>query len=475
MIVSQQNILFSSQNRTGPGDDTAAVCGRPGLRSWARGGDFLQASNCPTTDRNARFGLKPNTTLTAPDMSRAKWIVLALLVAVIFISNIDRTNLSVGATDIQKDLGLNNYDLGILLSSFFWTYAAFQLFVIAGWLVDRFHVGWVLAAGVLLWSGATGASGFATGFGALLTFRLLLGVGESVAVPSCSKILATHFPEHRRGLANALIEAGCKLGPALGTLLGGFLMAEYGWRPFFIILGLGSLLWLVPWVIFMPKGPGAGTRIATTEGPTVTDVLRQRSAWGTFLGLFCANYFWYFLVTWLPAYLETERGFSKTRMGVFGALAFLVAAVAAVAAGWLSDHWITRGAAPTRVRKAITGLGLAGAIVILPVASVRDEQTALVLLMLACVSYGAFSSNHWAITQTIAGPLAVGKWAGLQNGVGNLAGVAAPWITGWVIHQTGHFYLAFVVTAIVVLIGSANYLFVIGPVRPCEFRKRRAA
>src|SRR6266508_3384209 len=129
-------------------------------------------------------------------LSRSEWIVLGLLVFSVFINYIDRSNLSVGATDIQKELGLSNYQLGVLLSSFFWTYAAFQLFVIAGWLVDRFNVCWVFATGFFLWSAATALTGMVSTFSVLLAFRLLLGAGESVAYPSYSKILVNHFPEY---------------------------------------------------------------------------------------------------------------------------------------------------------------------------------------------------------------------------------------------------------------------------------------
>src|SRR5262249_46009707 len=184
-------------------------------------------------------------------------------------------------TDIAKELSLNSYQLGKLHSAFFTTYALFQLFVIAGWLVDRFHVGWVFAAGFTLWSGATAATGAVTTFSSFFALRFLLGAGESIAYPSYSKILANHFPEYHRGLGNAVIDAASKLGPAIGTLMGAYLMERYGWRPFFVFLGLASLLWLVPWIVFMPKHDRAAARIASADAPSVVDILRQRSAYVT--------------------------------------------------------------------------------------------------------------------------------------------------------------------------------------------------
>ena len=394
--------------------------------------------------------------------------MLGLLVFSAFLNYIDRANLSVGATNIQAELHLTDYYLGKLLSAFFWTYATFQLFMIAGWAVDRFNVFWVYAIGFFVWSGATAVTGVVQTFGVLFALRLLLGMGESVAYPSYSRILANHFPEHHRGFANALIDAGTKGGPALGTLLGGLLMARYGWRPFFLALGFGSLLWLIPWVWWMPRAQAA-VREDRGDVPSVGAILRQRPAWFTALGLFCTNYFWYFLITWLPPYMEKERHFSKSKMAVFSSAAFLAISVSSVICGWLSDRWIARGATPTRVRKTFACTGLVLSTMILPVCVVRDESAAMALLMLTCVSYGMYSSNLFAITQTLAGPRAAGKWTALQNGVGNLAGVAAPWITGWIVQQTGQFYVAFVVAAAVVLAAAAMFGFGVGEVRQVEF------
>jgi ACS family D-galactonate transporter-like MFS transporter len=414
----------------------------------------------------------PSAALSRTTLSRNEWRVLALLVFSALLNYVDRANLSVGATDIQRELHLSNYSLGLLGSAFFWTYAAFQLCAIAGWLVDRFNVCWVYALGFLLWSGATAVTGLANTFEILFTLRLLLGIGESIAYPSYSRILANNYPEHHRGFANALIDAGTKGGPAVGTLLGGFLMAAYGWRPFFLALGFGSLLWLVPWLLWMPRGSGvAAKRPSLQQGaPTTLALLRHRAVWFTAAGLFCSNYFWYFLITWLPAYLEKERHFDKAKMAVFGSLSFLAVAVTSIVSGWCSDRWIERGASPNKVRKTFAGLGLILSTVILPVAVVQNDGLAMCLLVMACLCFGCYTSNVFAITQTLAGPRSAGKWTSLQNGVANLAGVAAPWITGELLQRTGEFYLAFVVAAGVVLAAAFCFLFGIGPIQPVRFQ-----
>jgi MFS transporter, ACS family, D-galactonate transporter len=401
-----------------------------------------------------------------------EWRLLGLLVLSSFICLVDRTNLSVAATDIQRDLALSPYQLGWLLSAFFATYASFQLLAVAGWIVDRFHVCWVFAGGFLLWSAATGLTGFAGSFAAIFILRLLVGAGESVAYPAYSRILVTNFPESRRGFANALIDASTKAGPAAGTLLGGLLMVHYGWRVFFFVLGGASLLWLLPWYFWMPSKGATYTKSEAADIPTVMDILGQRSAWCTALGQFCSNYFWYFLITWLPAYLEKERHFAKGKMALFGSFAFLLIGLVSLTCGWLSDYLISRGGTPNRVRKSFAGTGLALSTIILPVAYIKDETSAMVLLFCACAAFGIYTPTLFAITQTLAGPLAAGKWTGLQNGFANMAGVIAPVVTGWLVQSTGQFHLAFVVAAVIALAGAAVLTVGVGKIEPVQFRKR---
>jgi ACS family D-galactonate transporter-like MFS transporter len=379
----------------------------------------------------------------------------------------DRSNLSVATPLIKDELGLSPSGLGTILSAFFWTYASLQL--VSGWLVDRYSVNWVLAAGFLLWSAATAATGLVGGFGTLLLLRLIVGIGESVAYPAYSRIFATYYTENQRGLANALIDVGSKCGPALGILAGGFYMARYGWRPFFFILGLGALPWLACWIKWMPRGRDSAGN-APGAGPGIGEILGKRAAWATFAGLFCGNYYWYFLLTWLPYYLVRERHFSMETMGIMGALPFLCTAAATTVAAGLSYRAIAAGVSTTRVRKACAGAGLGFAAVIVVVPGLSDARGAMAILMLACVSYGVYSSSPWAIVQTLSGPLAAGRWSGLQNFAGNLAGVVAPVLTGYVVQTTGHFFWAFALAAAVALTGALVYLFVLGEVEPATWR-----
>ncbi len=398
--------------------------------------------------------------------TKAAWLAFALLVVSVAINYIDRTNLSVAAPGLRTELRLSPAHLGLLFSAFFWTYASFQ--IVSGWLVDRYDVNWVFGAGFLIWSAATAATGFVGGFGALFSLRLVLGAAESVAYPSYSKIIATRFPEHRRGLTNALIDAGSKAGPALGMLIGGLVVARFGWRALFLILGFGAMLWVPLWAVWAPRTEAAD-KPKRHEGPSFGRILRERSAWGTFFGLFSIDYAWYFLITWLPTYLVVERHFSMGMMAVVGSVPFWGLAASSAINGWVSDHLIMRGATPTLVRKSFAAAGLLLCTLVLPAAIVHSPWMCIALLTAACLSFGLCTSNHWAITQTIAGPPAAGKWTGLENAFGNLAGVAAPWITGVIVSATGQFFYAFVAVAVVLVLGALSFLFIVGPVSPVDW------
>jgi len=398
--------------------------------------------------------------------------VLLLLALSVFINYLDRGNLSIAAPLLKNEFQLSATQLGVLLSSFFWTYSFFL--PVSGWLVDRLDVKWVIASGFFLWSAATAATGAVHAFGTLLLARLALGAGESVSYPACSTILSRYFPEHKRGFANASIVAGMALGPAFGTFAGGILMSRFGWRPFFLVVGLASLLWLPPWLRWMPKCHTDSVSHPGLSVPGMLQILKQRSAWGTCVGLFCMNYLLYFLLTWLPFYLVRERHFSLAAMAKIAGLAYFLMAVSATSAGWVSDRYIAPGKTPTLVRKTFMVVGQVGAGISLATCVVSGPVLSVVCLLLAAAFWGISASNTWAITQTLAGPQAAGKWTGLQNFLGNLAGWIAPVVTGLVVDKTGRFFWAFIITAVIASLGSLSWIFIVGALRQVDWSARPA-
>ncbi len=399
--------------------------------------------------------------------------VVFLLALSVLINYIDRSNLSIAAPLLQDELHISNTQLGALLSAFFWVYALLQ--VPAGWLVDHYDVKWVFAAGFLLWSMATAVTGVLHGFTALIVVRVILGIGESIAFPSFSKIFSTYFTEARRGFPNAMLMVGTSLGPAIGILIGGTAVGAFGWRPFFLVLGLGALLWIPPWIAWMPEKQRKPQRTPSLESAAssigLREILRQRSAWGTCLGQFSINYFLYFLVTWLPSYLKRGRGLTLNEVARYGCLVFVASAVAAAIWGKLADQWINAGASPTLVRKtALIGGSLAvGVFLILTV--MTHGPFYVVAMTLTGAGLGVACCSCWAVTQTLAGPLAAGRWAGFQNFLGNFAGWIAPFLTGYILDRTGKFEWAFFITAAMSWVGALSWAFIVGPVEPVDWER----
>ncbi len=314
-----------------------------------------------------------------PSHSTARWGIIALLLSSVCINYIDRGSLSVAAPVLSEEFSLSPRHLGYLLSAFFWSYTVFQLVV--GELVDRCEVKWVYTVGFLVWSLAMAATGLANSFTALFAARLALGVGESVFLPSVSRIVVRLFSPERRGLPNALVDVGTKVGPALSIYVGGMLLKDYGWRALFMGIGLASLLWLLPWLYLMPTEPVRPPE-QRTRGPDLFEILSRRETWGTSLGMFALGYVWIFLLTWLPSYLVRERHYSTEQMAVFGSLPFWGMAIASLTGGWASDRWIAEGGSATRVRKtfAATGLLLC-ALLMLPAALVANQSWSIGFLI----------------------------------------------------------------------------------------------
>jgi MFS family permease len=155
--------------------------------------------------------------------------------------------------------------------------------------------------------------------------------------------------------------------------------------------------------------------------------------------------------------------------------AYFAMAGATLLAGWISDAWIVRGGSPTRVRKTVVVFGLVASTLVLPVAIIQDQRISLGLLLMACLGFGAYTSNHWAITQTLAGPMAAARWTSLQNGIGNLSGIAASWITGVAVERSHSHASAFVIAALVALTGAAMWGLVVGPVRQVRWAGEEVA
>jgi MFS family permease len=365
--------------------------------------------------------------------------------------------------------------MGVLQSCFFWTYVPAMFLV--GWLQERINAYRTLALGLGLWALATVLTGFAGGFAMLLALRLTLGLGESAVFPCSSKLIAQHLPQHRLGAANGLVSLGIALGPAFGTFAGGLLMAEVGWRWLFILFGLVSALWLVPWLLTTRKLSREADAPAADHGeaPSFGAILARRDLWGVSLGHFSGCYALYFILAWLPTYLIKIHGFSVPQMAQIGGVVYLVYGASVLLTGWLSDVWMRAGASANLVRKTFgVACGLVGAVA-LPIAASPSSEIAIGALCAAAFAFGLSTPMLYATGQTLAGPRAGGKWISVQNAIGNLAGIVGPIVTGRIVDLTGSFDAAFWLAGVASLLGAVGFGLVIRKVAPLTWTQRTSA
>jgi len=399
--------------------------------------------------------------------SARRWTIVGLLCIGMMIAYFDRVNLSVVMVlpDFKQQFQLTDTDRGALNSAFFWSYAVLQ--IPAGWFVDRYGVKFPFAAALGLWSLVSAGTAFSSSMRQLFTLRLLLGVCESVVTPAGMRWIRFNCAENQRGLAVGLYMAAAKFGPAVGVQLATMLMLLYGWRNMFVILGLGCLAWLVPWLLLVRNDDQdlekASVRQSSAPAVPFARVIASPVIWGTVIGTFCYQYFVYYCMTWMPAYFVERRNLSLNSMGWFTMFSFSGMAVVAILAGFAADRMIDRGCDPVRVRKGFTIAGFLVASTELIGAMSDSNSVALFFAVFSLSGLGLMTANYWALTQTLIPGAAVGRVVGVQNCAANLPGIVAPLLTGWLKQTTGGYEAGTPVIWLFLILGIASYVFLVRP------------
>jgi MFS family permease len=404
-----------------------------------------------------------------PNVSnQRRWSIVGLLFTASLINYLDRAAISFALPLISRDFHLTPETKGLLLSSFFWSYALMQIPI--GWCADRFNLRWLYAGAFALWSLAQGLTGLAESLAVLIGFRILLGVGESIYLPGGTKIVSLLFSAKDRGLPSGLFDFGTRTGLVLEGILVPWLLTRYGWRHTFLLLGFAGLVWIVPWFWIFPRrmrtvNTAAASPPPGTSSPIRWSALLNRNLLGICLGFFCFDYYWYVLVTWLPDYLVTVRHLSIVQAGFYASLAFFTFGVAEPIGGWIADSLIRRGWDETRTRKGIvTGAFFTG---LLLIAAMRTADTPMAIALLIGASLvGLATGNLLVILQCCAPLEKVGIWTGAENFAGNLAGIVAPLAVGLLIRRSGSYVPGFELGAIILLVGLFAYWFVVGELKP---------
>src|SRR6266436_448955 len=414
---------------------------------------------------------------------RRRWGIAMLLGLGVLVNYFDRVNLSVSRDALQDAFGISAVMFGYLSSAYNWSYALLQL--PSGLLLDRFGVRRVGIVSTVIWSVASFAAAISGGIGALFASRLLLGIGEAPTFPAYAKATGYWFPKNERSLATAVFDSMAKFSSAIGIPILGVVLLHFGWRWNFAVTGVISVLFLALFYAFyrnpsedkllssaereyiLRGGAQPEDRTRAAKGAPLAYLLRQRQVWGLVLGFASYNYSFYLLLTWLPSYLSTTHHIDLLHSAFYTSVPWLIATILDLAVGgWLVDALIQRGRSPVRVRQSILIGGTALGLGIFGAANAQTTTSALIWISLCIGGLSAASPVGWSIPSLIAPKESVGTLGGILNFGNQLAGIAAPIVTGYVVQATRSFFWAFAVAGIFLLIGIAGYVFLLGSMDP---------
>jgi ACS family glucarate transporter-like MFS transporter len=411
--------------------------------------------------------------------------VLGFAFSLTAITYLDRICISAAAPYMMQDLGLTLLEMSAVFSAFTLSYSLFE--IPSGWLGDVIGPRKVLMRIVVWWSAFTIATGLVQGFRSLLIVRFLFGAGEAGAFPNLARSLSHWFPTRERGRANGVMLLGSRVGGMLSAPLALFCISQWGWRISFAIFGSIGMVWAAAWYAWYRDRPEDHPAITPEEvawiqqdGGAHVDaqgrVVHQATPWAALrrsrniyaIGVmyFAFGYGLYFYFTWLPTYLIKVLGFSTLAGGAFAALPFLLAGIADVAGGWLTDHLArSRG---LRVGRCYLGSASFATCAVLLVAStvVASPIARAVLLAFALASADFALSAAWAVSLDIA-PNHAGVVTGWMNTLGNLGGLVGPLVVGVVVERYSSWDIPFYITAVLYLVGATAWL-AIDPDQPVE-------
>jgi ACS family glucarate transporter-like MFS transporter len=381
----------------------------------------------------------------------------------------DRTSLSIAVPVIAKEFHWNSGTVGVVLSSFMWTYAV--CLIPWGWMSDRIGTRKVNGLSVSLWSISAMLTGAAVGFGTMIAAMLLLGVGEAASLPTAGKVVRQWFPARERGLATAIFNAGTFAGPAISAPIVAWIVLRIGWRLSFVVCGAIGLVWVFLWLTFF-RSPGECSWVSAQErdyvlaeidsaGPAapsknnVPRLLKRRTMWGLLLTQGCCAYSNVLFLSWLPSYLIQSRHMHLMKAGWFTSIPYLVAAVLGIFIGKLSDTLLTREAVKQGKRRTILIVFILLSSCVFLVNVVSSEYVVLVLIAIALVCISSALTLNIAMTSDLVWqPNLVGTALGILITGGITFGLLAPIVTGYIVKETGSFDKAFYVAGSLLVLGA---------------------
>jgi len=408
-------------------------------------------------------------------MKNARWFMLLLLFVGVFINYLDRTNFSVAAPMMVKELGLSPRDLGLLFGIFFTIYTLSVIPI--GALIDRVGPRLTYGGSLVVWSIASACTGLGSGLLSLGGARALMGGGEASCFPVNSKVVAQWFARSERATATSLWHVGIGLSSAASIPLVGLLILHAGWRWSFVVTGAVGIVFAVVWWFCyreprgaeIPQDEALGDTMPVVHPPIPWRVLaRHRTVWGLALGFFCANSVNSFFMGWFPSYLMHERHFTLGQVTTVGALPAVSALCGGLLAGVVADTLYRRGMSLNKARKTCLVGGLVAASVVAGAVLVENLILSFGLFSLAYAGIAFTSASLQALPAEVAPSRAeVGSVAAIQTAGGALAGGVGNWLVGLFIDIAGGSYVTTICgVGVFALIAALVYLFVVGPIRP---------
>lgn len=424
--------------------------------------------------------MKADTPPSTLRPSHARLGVLALVTAATVLNYLDRSVMSVAAQPMSRELAIPPALLGVIFSAFSWTYAAAQ--IPAGLLLDRLGTRLTYALSLTTWSAFTLLHGLAGNVGALLGLRFGLGLAEAPCYPCNGRILATWFPQGERARATGVYSIGQYFGLAFLSPVLFWIVATWGWRALFVIVGAIGVGFGLAWHALYrdPEASGranpaelaligAGGGLAAKPAPGFSlrrmgRLLAQRQILGAAIAQFCSNSALVFLITWFPTYLATARHLDFLKSGFYVALPYVAASMGVLLGGIASDALIRRTGSPTLGRKLPLVVGLLLVTAICGLDGIADNRVLIAVMSVAAFGQGICNLG-WTLIADVAPAGEIGLTAGLFNLCANLAGIVTPMLIGFVVQASGSFHGALVYIGLVALIGAGSISFVVGDVR----------
>ena len=413
---------------------------------------------------------------------RRGWIYV-LLFTLVMINYMDRSVVAVVAKTLAAEFHLSTVQLGYLFSSFLWSYVICVLPV--GILLDRYGSRTVNTVGIGFWTLAMAATAGAWSFPGLLVTRLVMGAGEATSIPSGARIVREWMPASERGVASTVFSSGGFIGPAIGAVLIAWLTGLWGWRSAFVILAGLGLFWLAAnliwfdrperarWLseperrkILSERSAGAPDDVfAHGSIGAIGELLRHRSMWGIMILQAAGIYTYYLLLFWLPNYLQTTAHLSLMNTGLYSAIPWAIATPASICLGLLSDRMLTPESLLRGDRRwaIVVCTLLAAAVLLVPFAG-TNMTLILALFAISLTGISAtISLNVILVSDLTRRPSDVGKAMSLAILSGNIFGLLAPIITGYVVAALGDFSWAFAIGGIALLVGALAVATLAGP------------